>query len=286
MAKGNPQRRADAILFTGLPDEAVTLDAVAFDNLIHHNGVKLIHHRAIRCPVGLQDESDIHRTHPDHTGCSNGFIYKAIGRVTTVFTSNAMDPRKMDEGFVDGSTVSVTFPRFYDSDESKRVMVRPYDRFYLEEENIVTAIWDLTTRRQDGLADRFEFPAVKVEHLIDSTGTWYYEGTDFDLIDGNLVWRPLKGPAPRTVYSAWYMYRPFYYCDRLVHEIRVTPTPDFINTAEVHLERLSFGAILHREYVYRNQENDEQAPDNHGRKQRAPDTLAESPDAQDDFGSR
>lgn len=281
----NPARRADALLFTTLPDVAVTMDPVAFDNLLHQRGVKLIHHRAIRCPVGLKDEGDIHRTSPDHSGCSNGFVYRPIGRVTTVFTSNATDPKHLDAGFYDGSTVVMTFPRFYDPasiDEQRRVIVRPYDRFYLEEENVTTAIWDLTHRRSDGLPDRVEFPIKRVEHLVDSNQQWYIQDVDFTItFDGNLVWRAGTGPAPGTVYSVWYEYRPFWYVDRLVHEIRVTPVPDFIDGNVVNLERLAFGAILHREYVYRNQENDDQAPDNRGRKQRAPD----SPEPQEDFTS-
>lgn len=285
MAQPNPVRRADALLFTTLPNEAVTMDPVAFDNLLHQRGVKLIHYRAIRCPIGLQDESDIHRTHADHSGCSNGFIYKPIGRVTTVFTSNATDPKHLDVGFYDGSTVVVTFPRFYDgptseSQNDNRILVRPYDRFYLEEENITTAIWDLTHRRNDGLPDRVEFPVLRVHHLIDSNQHWWYQDQNFTLdAVGNIVWNPGDGPEPGTVYSVWYEYRPYWYVDRLVHEIRVTPTPDFIDTNVVRLERLAFGAILHREYIYRNQENDEEAPDNRGRKQRAPD----KPEPEEDF---
>lgn len=277
MATGNQARKTGSLLFTGLPDEMTTLDVAAFDNLVRGRGVKLVHHRAIACPVGLTDENDIHRTHADHSGCNNGFIYKPIGRVTAVFTSNATDPRKLEEGFVDGSTVAVTFPRFYDDPEDKRVMVRPIDRLYLEEEDLLVAIWDKTHRRNDGLPDRVEFPVVHVEHLVDANNAWWKEGAHFDIAAGNIVWREGQGPAPSTVYTAWYTYRPYWYVDRLVHEIRVTPVPDAIDTSLVAQERMAYGAILQREYIYRNQQNDDQAPDNRGRKQRAPD----SPEPQD-----
>lgn len=272
MASGNPARKTGNVIFSLLPDEATVLDVEAFDNLVHARGVKLVHHRAIPCPVGLQDEHDISRTHPDHSGCSNGFIYKPIGRVTTIFTSNASDAKKLGEGFIDGSTVAATFPRFYDSDETKRVMVRPFDRLYLEEEDLVVAIWDKIHRRNDGLADRVEFPIVHVEHLVDSTLAWWKEGAHFDIAQGNIVWREGQGPAPGTVYTAWYTYRPWWYVDRLVHEIRITPVPDAIDTNLVAMERMAYGAVLQREYVYRNQQNDDQAPSNRGRQQRAPDS--------------
>lgn len=272
MGTGNPARKTGNTIYTLLPDEATTLDVVAFDNLVHARGVKMIHFRALACPVGLQDENDIHRTHADHSGCNNGFIYKPIGRVTTIFTSNVSDAKKLDAGFIDGSTVAATFPRFYDSDPDKRVMVRPFDRLYLEEEDLLVGIWDRTHRRNDGLADRVEFPIVHVEHLVDSNLAWWIEGVDFDIAQGSVVWREGRGPTPGTVYTAWYTYRPYWYVDRLVHEIRVTPVPDYLDGNLVALERMAYGAVLHREYVYRNQQADDQAPSNNGRQQRAPDS--------------
>jgi hypothetical protein len=271
MATGNKARESHGI-FTLLPLEAVELDAGAFDHLVRTKGVKFVHHRAIPCPVGLTDEHDLHRTHADHSGCSNGFIYKPIGRVTSVFTSNSTDPRKLEEGYYDGSTVVVTFPRFYDEPADKRVMVRPLDRLYLEEEDLLVAIWDKTHRRNDGMPDRVEFPIKHVEHLVDSNGAWHEEGIDFEVVDGCIVWLAGKGPAPGTVYTAWYTYRPYWYVDRLVHEIRVTPVPDYMDASLVAMERLAYGAVLHREYVYRNQQNDDQSPSNKGRQQRAPDS--------------
>jgi hypothetical protein len=272
-APANPVKTPDTVLSVLLPKDAITLDAVAFDDLCHNVGVRMVHYRAIKCPVGMTDENDNRRTHDDHEGCSNGFIYKAIGRVTTMFTSNSADPRKLDEGFFDGSTVAVTFPRFYDSDPTKRVLVRAYDRFYLDEApDILTATWDITHRRNDGLPDRVEFPVLKADHVVDSNGVWYKQGYDFDLPNGAIVWRANHGPALGTVYTVWYEYVPFWYCQRLVHEIRVIPAPDYMDASKVSIERLSFGAVLQREYIFRNQQNDAQSPDNGGRKQRATDT--------------
>lgn len=279
MATGNKARETGTTLFTLLPEEATTLDVAAFDNLVHIRGVKFVHHRAIPCPVGLTDENDIHRTHADHSGCNNGFIYKPIGRVTAVFTSNATDPKKVDQGMFDGSTVVITFPRFYDEPADKRVMVRPIDRLYLEEEDLLVAIWDKTHRRNDNLPDRVEFPIVKVEHLVDANAAWWTQDVDFDIIAGNIVWRAGRGPTPGTVFSVWYQYRPYWYIDRLIHEVRVSPVPDYMDGNLVAMERLAYGAMCQREYVYRNQQNDDLAPDNRGRKQRGPD----SPEPQETF---
>lgn len=283
LAPQNPVKHPDSVLSIYLPKDAITMDAPAFDDLVHNYGVRFDHYRAIRCPVGLTDENDDRRVHDDHTGCSNGFIYKCIGRVTAVFTSNATDPKKLEQGFYDGSTVAVTFPRFYDKAYNPdgtfsapcadRVLVRPFDRFYLAEApDITTAIWDVTHRRNDGTPDRAEFPIVKVDHLVDSNAAWWVQGVHFDIGQyGQIIWRAGQGPAAGTVYTVWYQYIPYWYCDRLVHEIRVVPAPDYMDGGKVSMERLAYGAILQREYVFRNQQNDAQSPDNGGRKQKPPD---------------
>jgi len=284
-------KRSTTGLFTLLPDDAVQLDAAAFDNLVHNQGVRMVHHRAVKCPIGLRDEHDVRRSHDDHSGCSNGFIYKPVGNVTVVFTSNSTDPRKLEQGFYDGSTVAVTFPRYYDSNPDKRILVRPFDRFYLDEssysedkklETITSAIWDVTHRRNDGLADRCEFPIVRIHHLIDAEGQEWHEPSYSIGPQGAIVWAEGAGPKLGTVYSVWYEYKPFWYCDRLVHEIRVTPVPDYMDGKVVRMERLAFGAILQREYVYRNQQNDDKSPSNRGRKQRPTDQN----DPEEDFGER
>lgn len=255
-----------------LPDEQVGLDPAAFDNVVRGKGAPMIHYRAIRCPVGLIDPSDIRRTHSDHVGCSNGFIYKPIGRVLATLTSNASEVKKLDMGFIDGSTIMAVFQRFYDSDPDKRILIRPFDRFYLDQKDLVTGTWDVTQRRLDGLNDRLEFPAIKVEHLVDSAGIWYYQNIDFDLTsNGDLAWRATKGPTAGTVYSTWYEHHPYYVVERLIHELRLYPVADFVETDKIVMERLGFGALLQREFLHRTQTPDDQAPDKQNQQLLPPD---------------
>lgn len=282
---GSSVKQADSVYEVLMPHEAVALEPAAFDAFIHHNGIRLIHFRALPCPVGLQSKNDIRRTHDDHSGCSNGFIYQAIGRVTCLFLSNATQVRKLDAGFIDGSSVSATLPRFYDNDPGRRVLVRPYDRFFLEEADITTGRPDVMERRQDGRPDRLAFPAVAVHLLVDANGVYYVQGTDFVLDRGDIAWAEGRGPAAGTVYSVWYEYQPYWYCDRLVHEIRVVPKADFVNTKAIKNERLAFAAILNREYVHRDKRPDLLSPDLGGRQQQVPDLdVPAQPGVTPDFG--
>jgi hypothetical protein len=268
---GPSVKKPDSVYSILMPHEAVAMEPAAFDSFVNNNGVRLIHFRALPCPVGLDDPTDIRRTHDDHSGCSNGFIYQAIGRVTCLFLSNQTQIRKLDAGFVDGSSVSVTFPRFYDFDPQRRVLVRPYDRMFLEEENITVGGTNLMKRRQDGRADRPNYPALAVHLLVDSDGVYYQQGVDFTLDRGDVAWADGHGPAAGKTYSIWYEYQPYWYVDRLVHEIRVVPTRDYVNTKLVRSERLSFAAILNREYVHRDKAPDILSPDLGGRQQQVPD---------------
>jgi len=274
------QPEKPAILDGGviLPSEQMAMDPSALDNVVRGKGAPLIHFRALRCPVGLVDPTDVRRPHPDHSGCSNGFLYVSIGRVTASLSSNATQQEKRDYGWYDGSTIVAVFPRFYDSDPAKRVLVKPYDRFYLEQEDLLTGTWDLTQRRKDGHADRLEFPAVQVEHIIDSQSR-RYGPEDFEIIEaGDIQWKSNRGPALGQCYSIWYQYRPYYIVERLIHELRLFPTHGFVDTNEIKMERLGFGAVLQREFVHRTQTPDDQAPDKQNRQKLPPED--------DEFGPR
>ena len=97
---------------TDIPAHQISFDTSAFDEAIASQGARLLHFEAIRCPVGLVDLGDIQRPHPDHSGCTNGFLYKKIGTVRALSTSNSKNKRDGDLGWWDGSTISGTPSRW------------------------------------------------------------------------------------------------------------------------------------------------------------------------------
>lgn len=273
-------KEASQVLNSTLPDYRLTMDPAAFGGLVQNFGLPLVHYRAMRCPVGLTDPNDVRRGHEHHVHCSNGFIYKRIGVVTAIPTGNAADPKLIDIGFITGSTMQVTFDlKYHESD--RKVYVLPYDRFFLDdpfldqtEETIMVATWELVKANTDR-NDRLRFEALKVEHVMDSAGH-EYDYNDFEVVGGNIQWLPNKGPSVGQVYVVWYQYKPHWYCKMLVHELRVSPVADYMDANKVKLKRTNFAAILVRENVYRNEENDPQIEPT-TRQQQAPDL---------DFGSR
>ena len=240
---------------------AVSFSTESFDNLVGDHGLPFCHWRAMRCPVGLIDRFDIRRPHDDHSGCSNGFIYTLAGRLTCLYSGNGHHVNVQDLALLDDSTVTVTIPRTYDNTEEP-VFVAKYDRFYLDDPEIVVPNWQLFESSALG-RDRLQFPVVRVQDLIDSNNRHYSQGTDFELKEGQIVWtgaRPLfdAEAGKGSICAIRYLYRPYYIVERLLHEVRVAraDAPDGSNRVQRMPQQLS----LQREYVYENEANDELAP--------------------------
>lgn len=240
------------------PVQAVSFDPSAFDEAIHSQGVKLTHWRGQRCPVGMTDKYDHRRPHDDHSGCSNGFIYTKAGTVTALFTGNSYEERQQDVGLLDGSTVQVTTPRFYD--EGPEVRITVFDRLYLKEEGITVEHWELVEAHVTG-RDKLKFPVVKVVDVIDANNRRYDPG-DYTVENGQLVWTNGGGPGfnaqlnKGVIYSVRYEYVPYFYIQRIAHQVRVAQV-------ETQLERVVMrmpqSMTISREYVFEKSDNDDQA---------------------------
>ena len=245
----------------------ISFDPEAFDVAIRSQGVRLVHYRAMRCPVGMTDVSDGQRPHPDHSGCSNGFLHTKVGVVTGLFTSNSKHKNSNDLGYWDGSTVQVTLPRTYDEVE-EALVIAPFDRFYLDEQSLTVTTWQLFTADESGY-DRLKYPVVAVEELVDSRGERYRRCDDFEVQEGRLHWTGSRRPGvqldvgPGTaqsrgcVCSIRYSYHPYYIVGQIVHELRVTQVQDQ-DTGERRLIRMPQSVVVHREYVNPEKSGDHQ----------------------------
>lgn len=258
-------RRPVNHLVTDIPPHDISFDAEAFDAAIRSQGVKLVHYRAMRCPVGMTDISDGQRPHPDHEGCSNGFIYTKVGTVTALFIGNSKHKQSHDLGFWDGSTVQVSFPRQYD-ESLEELAVAPFDRFYLDETSLTVPTWQLFLHHETG-DDRLKYPVATVEELVDYRGERYYQDEDFTVCQGRIKWigahRPSQqldvGPVPSgdrgAVCSIRYRYTPYWICGQVLHELRVSQIQNDIS-GERSLQRMPQSVMLHREYVALNKQQD------------------------------
>jgi hypothetical protein len=245
-----------------LPNESVDLDPVALDNLIRAHGIQFVHFKALRCPIGLDGLYDSRRSHPDHGGCSNGFLYRKAGIITCTFLNNVKESKSDTTGILESSGSNLTIPRFYD-DSGEPVFVAPFDRLYLSQEEILVVHWQLLAYNNTGI-DRLKFPAVKVTDLIDSNGVEYCQDREFQLIEGRIKWLGAKRPGwnieenQGVVFSTRFLYRPYFYISSIPHEIRVVPLTN--QNGERVAVPLPKQCRIHREYVFENMESDPEAP--------------------------
>lgn len=265
-----------------LPENEIRFDVGAFDQAIKSHGIRFKHWRAMRCPAGLIDPKDIRRPHPDHAGCSNGYIYTLAGTMTCVFTGNSMSSHSEDPGLVVSAQAQITLPRTYDCSEEE-VRVAPFDRLYLDECCLTVSFWQLFESNATGV-DKLNFPVVQVIDLIDANLRRYDQGTSFTVEDGKLVWsadRPFFDAERQrgTVCSVRFTYHPYWYVVSLPHEIRVAHTEEDFLQGTHGIVRMPQMAVIQREYIFENQDNDPQAPadSNKARQVKAPPDLSFGP---------
>lgn len=247
------------------PEQAVSFDLEAFDTAIVSQGVTLVHYRAMACPIGMIDPHDVRKPHEDHGGCSNGFLYTQAGCVTALFTGNSHQNQQADPGIMQNANVYVTFPRFYDpcgeGDASQKpVEIAVFDRVYLKEEAITVQYWERFESHVTG-KNRLSFPICCVLDLVDSTGRRYGSG-DFTVEAGQLVFAkpPFDAESGKgLVCSIRYSYRPFWYIMQFQHEVRVTQRENPF-TGERQVFKMPQAVLLQREFVFHNEQKDDQAP--------------------------
>lgn len=243
--------------------EAISFDVRAFDEAIVSQGIKMVHYRAMRCPIGLTDQYDNRRPHDDHSGCSNGFLYTKAGELTVLFTGNGNAPRETDIGSIDGSSVQVTCQRFYDETEEE-VHVLPYDRLFLAEEDIVVPTWHTFEAHVTG-RDKLHYPVVFVQDLVDSEGISYKQGKDFEVVGGQIVWgsnRPkFDAELNRgSICSVRFCFRPHWYIKQLMHEVRVTQAEEPL-TGDRKVIRMPQAMVLQREYIWEKAQSERETPE-------------------------
>lgn len=263
MAKLDTDLGGEIVSFD-IPDRiSSAFDIEAFDEAIQSHGVRFVHYRGMRNPVGLTDRFDSRRTEDDHSGASNGLIYTKAGCIAALFTGNSKDIRAMEAGMLDAGTAQITVARNY-VETTEPIYLHPMDRLYLEEESVLVTHQQLVESHETG-DDRLRFPAVQVLDLVDSRNIRYTQNVEFKVEDGRIHWcspnRPGIDPVTGKgrVYAVRYLMRPFWYVDRMLHEVRVAQFEHPL-TGSRGTARMPQSAIIQREYVYQNEDKDDQAP--------------------------
>lgn len=243
---------------------SVAFDTAAFDEQIRAHGVRFVHYRAMRDPVGLIDRYDARRPDDAHAGASNGMLYTQAGCLTALFTGNSKELKALEGGQLSAAYAQITPASTYEGG-TERVYLAPLDRLFLEEAGVLVPHQQLVEAHETG-DDRLRYPAARVLDLVDARGVRYTPDTDFCLHDGRVVWKTAKRPGVNTetqrgvVYAVRYLYRPHWYVDQLMHEVRVAQVEDPV-TGQRGLVQMPQAARIAREFVFQNEDKDPLAPD-------------------------
>jgi len=238
------------------PEQSLSFDYDALDNLLRSQGVKIKHMKAIPDPRGLQSRGEIRRDRP--VSDTDQFIYKEAGCFTAYFYANDKMEDYQVEGWIDQSQSMMTPPRTYDG-TTEAIIVNVGDRFEIQDIELRVEVSELKEVSSLGV-DRLAFPAVCAEYVIGSDGYEYKEGVNYRINRfGEIEWITQKRPGldPNTgrgeIYAVRYRYVPYFVARRLVHEIRVAQRTDPM-TGVRYSERLPYQVQCGREQVFRDKQ--------------------------------
>jgi hypothetical protein len=239
---------------------SVAFDLQAFEDNIKAHGLQFIHYRATRDPVGLIDRDDTRRPNPSDAKSSNGFHYTKAGIITALCLGNTKETKASDAGLVDSSMAQFTPLSTYE-DSGKRVFLSTYDKVYLQEESVLVSRTELIEAQVTRI-DRPKFPVIEVLDCIDANCKQYYQRADFEITTSGLIkWGDRNpGSDPESgkgiIFSIRYVYRPYWYVQRLVHEIRMIQQENFA-TGERKVVQAPQSAIIVREHFFESEANSE-----------------------------
>jgi hypothetical protein len=190
-------------------------------------------------------------------------IYKLAGCFTAAIVSNSKSKRPSAGGVVDYSTARLLIPRFYTKkniDDKEEIHLAPGDRVFIKGKKTLVSNYQRMQYNPGGL-DRAQFPVESVQHLIDSQKKEYKFGYHFKIQDGHIKWIDGKDnpgidveTGKGRIYSMRYKYNAHWYITEIPNEVRVTQGVD--ENGKTFPERMQYSAIIQREYVYYNQNND------------------------------
>ena len=248
----------------------VTMDLAKNDDLITQRGVEFVHWVAIPSPIGLKDRGDYRRSDQYDTITSNGFIYKKAGCFTAAVVSNSKRKTPSDGGIMDYSTARLVVPRYYNDKataDGEEIHIAPGDRVFIKDLEVPVSNYQRMEYNPGGL-DRAQFPVSSVQHLIDSRNIEYKCGVHFTIKDGHIKWIDGKAnpgidseTGKGRIYAMRYKYNAHWYITEIPNEVRVIQGTD--GSGDRVPQRMPYSAIMQREYVYYNQNND--VDKDHGR---------------------
>lgn len=209
------------------PPIRVDHNVAAYNNIIDQDGLCFTWEKSTKCFCSRKDGTyDL-----DCTGCTNGWHYFDPRPVTLLVTS-LLASKAFKDLAVHGDWVL------------GKVSISSKSGNNLAFRDRITAIDSQITYSQllfMGIREKLRYPAVEI--IILRSATQIFEaGTDYNLVDGEIIWEVGQKPADDTTVTIRYTAHPSYIILDAMHEIRDTQvTPgNFIRMPRQHLAELDY----------------------------------------------
>lgn len=205
----------------------VSLNKQSFDQLLQNRGIRFIHRKAVPC-VNMRSLDD-NSHNPNCTICDgNGMYYYEEREIYGIFTSNSLQKNFEQQGFWEIGSAVVTLPTEYA--DGTQCDLSMYDQLVIPD--FTTRMWEHKEYYPtDNNQQRMRYPINTFEFLSsveDGSLVSYIEGTDFNIVNGNIEW--IDGNTPSydattdrgSVYNIVYYANPVYVVLNHMRELRIS----------------------------------------------------------------
>ena len=234
---------------TYIPD--VSIRGESFDQLAENRGIRFVHRIAAPCP---NMKSLVDNNHaPECPFCDGSqILYVQDKEIFGTFTNNQLEKMFEVQGVWEIGTAVITFPTEYADGEQADFNV--FDK--LECPDFQIRLSDLKEYDDTGLTGA-KYPIINVCDLTSVVAgviKKYVQGTDFNIVDGNIVWVTGLEPAYNTieemgeVLSITYSANPVYNVLQTLHELRVTQ--QMVNGQKI-AKRLPQQVLVKRDFLFK-----------------------------------
>lgn len=237
------------------PQSRVDLDPFQFDALIKQKGVRVKVYRTTYCPNVKSVDGAEHNV--DCQLCNgSGYIDLEPLCVDAFLQSQELEKMQNVEGFVDGNSVLITFPSGVELQYFTRVDLVDFTDIYYQR----------VLRKEGSDVDVLQYQACRVNIIVDSSGTRYYQDLDFKIEEnGSIKWGIGSTPADNQVYSIHYETHAQFRATRAQHVNRFS---QYKRDGVVEYVKFPEQWLCTKEYLVRRRDRDgndlEQGPyDNH-----------------------
>lgn len=208
-----------------IPDPSIY--GISFDQLLTNRGIRMLHSKAAPCPNVQTVDDNAHQ--PNCPFCdNNGFIHYDEKEIWATFGGNSIQKTFEAHGVWEIGMATITAPTEYP--DGTEADFNTYDRLKIPD--FTVRMWEMKEYEpRPGNIQALRYPIQKVDYataIVDGAQVFYAAGTDFDIVNGEIVW--IEGMQPdynedteHGTPITWAFYaEPVYYVVQTLRELRIT----------------------------------------------------------------